>query len=141
MVHKALVAGKLESLMRCVKRIEAKRPQSLASLQEDLDIQDIMVVNLERAVQICVDLCLHWLSSRGLSVPPTMAETFSFAAKEGFIPSALSDRLARAVGFRNIAVHQYEKIDWAVVFAIAWKHIDDFRDFSGYMANTLIDEH
>jgi hypothetical protein len=45
MVDKSLITSKLESLMRCVQRIEAKRPNSIETLFQDVDIQDILVLN------------------------------------------------------------------------------------------------
>ena len=43
---------KLESLARCVRRVEQKRPPTLAALLADPDAQDILVLNLSRAVQL-----------------------------------------------------------------------------------------
>jgi uncharacterized protein YutE (UPF0331/DUF86 family) len=137
MVDKALITNKLESLMRCVRRIEAKRPNSIETLFQDFDIQDILVLNIERAVQLCVDICIHWISSLGRPAPQSMAAVFIEAAEVKLIPSPLAERLARSVGFRNVAVHQYEKIDWAIVYAIAWEHLDDFRLFSSYVLKAL----
>jgi uncharacterized protein YutE (UPF0331/DUF86 family) len=42
----------------------------------------------------------------------------------------LIGRLRKAVGFRNIAVHNYERIDWAIVYAIARNHRGDFQEFA-----------
>lgn len=42
----------------------------------------------------------------------------------------LAVRLKKAVGFRNIAVHNYEVIDWKVVHSIAQNHLSDFSDFA-----------
>lgn len=137
MVDKALITNKLESLMRCVRRIEAKRPNSKETLFQDFDIQDILVLNIERAVQLCVDICIHWTSSLGRPAPQSMAAAVIEAAEAKLIPSPLAERLARSVGFRNVAVHQYEKIDWAIVYAIAWDHLDDFRLFSSYVLKAL----
>lgn len=137
MVDKDMVQTKLESLMRCVRWVEAKRPASIDTLESDLDLQDIIVVNIERAVQISVDLALHWLSSFGLPVPETMSQAFVLAASGGLLPEDLAERLSRSVGFRNIAVHAYEKINWAIVFSIATEHMKDFRDFSGHYTAAL----
>ena len=52
-----LIEAKLESLRRCVRRIEAKTPAGPEALHEDLDLQDIIVLNLERAVQT-LDSCV-----------------------------------------------------------------------------------
>jgi len=55
----------------------------------------------------------------------------------GLLPTALAERLARSVGFRNIAVHAYERINWSIVFAIATEHMNDFREFCGYYSTAL----
>ena len=51
-----VVRRKLESLRRCIVRIEEKRPVSVEILKTDYDIQDIISLNLERAIQISVDI-------------------------------------------------------------------------------------
>ena len=53
-MDKMIILSKIESLERCLIRIQTKSPASLDSLQNDLDCQDIIVLNLERAVQVCV---------------------------------------------------------------------------------------
>lgn len=37
--------------------------------------------------------------------------------------------MRRAVGFRNVAVHNYEAINWEIVFAICSKFLPDFQRF------------
>ena len=53
------------------------------------------------------------------------------------IDAVLANRLKKPVGFRNIAVHNYEAIDWAIMHAIARNHIRDFSDFAGTIGATL----
>lgn len=43
--------------------------------------------------------------------------------------------MAKAAGFRNIAVHEYESIDWNIVFSIISSRLDDFRDFAQALLN------
>ncbi len=38
--------------------------------------------------------------------------------------------MKKAIGFRNIAVHAYDTINWQIVFAIATRHLDDFDRFA-----------
>ena len=121
---------KLESLARCVRRVKQKRPPSLDLLVADPDIQDILVLNLGRAVQLCVDIGSHLISATEAPAPQTMGEVFSTLAALGVISDELAARLRAAVGFRNIAVHNYDRVDWAVVFAISTRHLDDFREFA-----------
>lgn len=49
----------------------------------------------------------------------------------------LATNLRKAVGFRNIAVHNYEKIDWCIVHSIAKKRIEDFREFARVVGDRL----
>ncbi len=46
-MDRKVVAEKLESLRRCVERIEKKRPSSLEIMLNDIDTQDIIVLNLK----------------------------------------------------------------------------------------------
>ncbi|MEY2114263.1 MULTISPECIES: type VII toxin-antitoxin system HepT family RNase toxin [Rhodanobacter] len=85
----------------------------MATLADNPDLQDnIVVLNLSRAVQISVDLALHALSSMQQAAPYTMGEAFDQLAQADFIPAELALRLRKAVGFRNIAVHSYSSMDW-----------------------------
>lgn len=125
-----VVAAKLESLRRCVARVEARCPATVDALTTDLDAQDIIALNLSRAVQLCVDLALHRLSTSGATAPATMGGAFDALVPVGTITAALAGRMKSAVGFRNLAVHQYEAMDWAIVHAICTDHLGDFREFA-----------
>jgi uncharacterized protein YutE (UPF0331/DUF86 family) len=129
-MDEVVVAQKLESLMRCTERIESKLPSSLDALIGDVDVQDVLVLNLSRAVQICVDLAMHRISTSGSPVPQSMGQAFDSLAQQKVISDALAIRMRKAVGFRNTAVYSYENIDWAVVYVIAKEHLNDFREFS-----------
>jgi uncharacterized protein YutE (UPF0331/DUF86 family) len=45
----------------------------------------------------------------------------------------MSNRLQAMVGFRNIAVRDYQKLNLAIVRAIVEKRLDDFRVFCGIL--------
>lgn len=121
---------KLESLIRCVNRIKAQNISAVDELENDIDKQDVIILNLQRAVQICVDIGNHILLDFNSPTPSTMAETFRQMAKNNIISDSLSKDLGHAVGFRNIAVHQYEDIDCRIIFSIIKEHLDDFKLFA-----------
>lgn len=134
-MDRQIIDEKLESLRRCLARISEKRPPTADKLANDPDLQDIITLNLTRAVQLCVDLSSHLISDLEHTAPATMGETFTILADEGVIPGELAERLGKAVGFRNIAVHNYQKIDWHIVHAIANNHLDDFTRFAEFVAS------
>lgn len=129
-MDKDVVLNKLESLRRCVQRIEDKTPDLVDLLVEDFDLQDIISVNLERTIQTCVDIGMHIISDLEVPVPETMAGAFEALNRAGYLDDALAERLSKSVGFRNTAVHAYQEIDWDIVYCIITEHLDDFRDFS-----------
>jgi len=80
-----LIFRKMESLGRCVDRIRSKRGFTHEELLRDFDLQDILSVNLQRAVQLSVDIALHMLSDLSGTLPDTMGEPSSrYANTESF---------------------------------------------------------
>jgi uncharacterized protein YutE (UPF0331/DUF86 family) len=137
-MDKDVVLNKLESLRRCLQRVQDKTPASCDLLMDDHDLQDIIALNLERSVQLCVDIGLHIISDLEVPVPDTMAKTFIVLAQAKCLDGAVAERMTKAVGFRNTVVHAYQEIDWNIVYRIITEHLDDFREFSGQIL-TFID--
>lgn len=129
-MDQVILDHKLESLRRCIKRVEEKTPPHVSQLIEDQDIQDILVLNLTRAVQLCVDIGSHVISESEEPAPTTMGDVFSTLENLGAITSITCKSMRKAVGFRNIAVHNYGVINWEIVYAICNNLIVDFRRFA-----------
>ncbi|MFC6669085.1 DUF86 domain-containing protein [Marinobacterium aestuariivivens] len=80
-MDQALINQKLESLRRCIRRLETRCPASAEDLAGDLDAQDIVSLNLTRAVQLSVDIALHWIAEHpDIKAPATMGESFEVMA-------------------------------------------------------------
>jgi uncharacterized protein YutE (UPF0331/DUF86 family) len=124
-----LIEQKLESLRRCVHRVEEKCPKDADTLAKDYDAQDILALNLTRAVQLCVDIGAHLVAGTALPAPDTMGQTFDILMEAGILNEELARRMKMAVGFCNLAIHNYDAINWAIVYAIARERLTDFEDF------------
>ncbi|ETW98768.1 MAG: hypothetical protein ETSY1_17450 [Candidatus Entotheonella factor] len=125
-----VINRKLESLRRCVARIRSKMPLTQNDLHTDYDLQDIVSVNLERAVQMCVDIAAHVISETEALAPDTMAESFSRLADLELLTAQLAERMRKAVGLRNILVHHYTDIDWKIIYEVVTHHLNDFVEFA-----------
>ena len=137
-MDREVVEQKLESLRRCLRRIETKCPADASTLAADIDLQDIISLNLSRAVQISVDIGAHLIAGMEVPPPDTMGQTFDLLAQEGVLNIELASSLKKAVGFRNIAVHNYENINWNIVHSIVKYHLADFSEFAKVVAMRLI---
>ncbi len=134
-MDRQVIEQKLESLRRCLLRVKEKCPVDAESLVRDIDAQDIITLNLTRAVQLSVDLAAHLIASRDIPAPNTMGQAFEALASLGLISPALASRMKKAVGFRNIAIHNYDDIDWHIVHSICQRNLNDFRDFTACILN------
>ncbi len=126
----AILYSKIESLKRSLDRIKSKTPVSVELLKSDWDCQDIIILNLERAVQICVDMASLIIAELDVKTPTNMADCFRELFLNKIIEEETAERMRKSVGFRNIAVHEYSRINWDVVFSIINDRIGDFRAYA-----------
>ncbi len=128
MVEREVVFAKIATVDRSLRRIdEARTP---GSGLRPLDAEDIVILNLQRAIQATIDLATHIVATEGYGLPDTMSASFVLLEKEGLIAADLAERLRKMVGFRNIVVHHYETVDPKIVESIVSKHLGDLHDFS-----------
>ena len=136
-MDREVIEHKLESLRRCLQRVADKCPPNPEMLERDRDLQDIIALNLTRAVQLCVDIGAHLIAGMEVPPPDTMGQTFDALAKAGVIHENLAMQLKQAVGFRNVAVHNYEEINWTIVHTIARHHLGNFTEFARVIVSRL----
>jgi uncharacterized protein YutE (UPF0331/DUF86 family) len=75
MPDKDVVLAKIASIQKCLRRIKDVTDLSPDRLDE-LDIQDIFVLNLQRAIQSAIDLTTHVVASEGLGISDTVRGNF-----------------------------------------------------------------
>jgi len=128
MVDRDVVFSKINSIQRCLKRIKdvsGLKPDSL----DDLDTQEIVILNLQRAIQSSIDLAAHIVADEGLGVPSEIRENFNLLSRNGILSENLSARLRKMVGFRNIAVHEYDTINIEILKSILQHNLKDLEEF------------
>ena len=129
-----VILVKIESIEKCLKRIEEKVAMGNFDM-EDYDIQDIIVLNLQRACQQSIDLAMFLVAELSLGIPKDSVGAFSLLKEEGIIGEDIFKAMKGMVGFRNVAVHQYQRIDYIIVEIVVKEHLGDFRKYT----KTLID--
>ena len=80
-------------------------------------------------MQLAVDIGLQVLLEINVQPPESMEEVFILLSRERIISEEIAANLKKAVGFRNIAIHEYEDIDWKIVHSILEHRLDDFYHF------------
>ena len=124
-----VILNKTTTIERCIKRIHEVyegNPENLT----DYTKQDSIILNIQRACEASIDLAMYIVGGRKLGVPKTSREAFQLLQEAKIIEASLAKSLMNMVGFRNIAVQDYQALDMDVLEAILEKHIDDFKDYT-----------
>ena len=134
MVDRDVVTAKVATIDRCLQRISETRGERSVVLLP-VEVGDIVVLNLQRAVQAAIDLATHVVAAEGYALPDSVAAFFSVLDGHGILEHSLAERLRRMVGFRNIAIHDYRALDAGIVEAIVSRHLTDLRLFAAQMVD------
>jgi uncharacterized protein YutE (UPF0331/DUF86 family) len=125
-----VILNKATSIERCFQRILEEYAGDDKNLFTNQTKQDAIVLNLQRACETAIDLAMYMVNQRRLGVPQESRDAFTLLQTAGFLLPDLATRMQKMVGFRNIAVHEYTRLNLDVVHAIITKQLEDFRTFS-----------
>ena len=121
MVNPEVVLEKLRHIRAALQRIADKNPRSREELFGNPDIQDVVLRNMQNALQGCLDIASHIVSDEGWGQPSRSSDFFSILGEHKVLKADLAKRLARLIKFRNILVHEYTNLDlektWQAVSA------------------------
>ncbi len=131
MVDRQVVLGRISVIEECLDRIRDVR--SRGEELRSRDAEEIVILNLQRAIQAGIDIATHVVATEQLGLPESLADSFTRLAREGILSEELAERLRRMVGFRNIVVHAYETIDPEIVESIVETRLGDLRELSRSM--------
>ncbi|HAK89942.1 MAG TPA: transcriptional regulator [Nitrospiraceae bacterium] len=123
-----IILAKTGNIQRCLRRIREATDLNPDSLDE-IDKQDIFVLNLQRAVEAAIDIAAHIVASEGLGLASTIKDNFKFLSEAGIIDENIFKKMQAMVGFRNIAVHDYQSIDVAILKSILTDNLKDIEEF------------
>lgn len=129
MVDGTVVLSKVSSVRRRLARLKRMPDISLEALKNNVDTQDIVLHNLQLAIQGCVDIGAHIISDEGWGVAGSFSEIFYILQEKHVITPDLAEKMIAMVGFRNILVHEYETIRLDIVYRILKADLDDIEDF------------
>ncbi|MBN2392033.1 MAG: DUF86 domain-containing protein [Anaerolineae bacterium] len=80
----------------------------------------------ELLVMTTCDILFHELAEHGIT-PNSYRDAFKQANAHGLLPPDLSAKLEKAAGMRNIIVHLYQAIDYAILHSSIRPALRDFR--------------
>ena len=125
-----VLINKAATIERCVARASEEYFTDPATFASNFTRQDASILNIQRACEAALDMGQHLIRRDCLGVPQGARDVFALLAEAGRIEAPLAQALQRMVGFRNIAVHDYQKLQLPITVAIIEKHLDEFLQYS-----------
>ena len=128
-----IVINKHAIIGRCLRRVEEEYVGHEGSLEHNYTQQDSIILNIQRACQAAQDLANRVIRTHQLGTPQNARESFLLLADAKLITPDLAATLVSMVGFRNIAVHEYQRLNIAILRAVIEKHLADLLHFANQM--------
>lgn len=95
----------------------------------DLDAQDIVLHNIQLAIQGCIDISNHIIADRGWGVPSVQSEAFNIMASQKVTSPGTADIMRKMTGFRNLIIHEYQQTDFLKVHEILNTRLNDIQEY------------
>jgi len=127
MTNSSVIENKISFVKKYLKILDKYKKYSKKELEKDTEVKGAVERYLYLAVQSAIDLAEALISYKNFRKPTTYKETFSILEEENIIDSKLSDNLVKMVGFRNIITHDYEKVDYDIVYDILRNKLKDIE--------------
>lgn len=123
-----VLLNKVATIERCLQRINEEYAGDKSNLQ-NYTKQDSIVLNLQRAIEATIDIAMHIVAEEKWGLPQNSRDAFQLLYDREVIDQFLLGRLSAMIGFRKIAVHDYQEINMQVLQKIVEHHLEDFRLF------------
>ncbi|MFU8815063.1 MAG: type VII toxin-antitoxin system HepT family RNase toxin [Pseudomonadales bacterium] len=128
-----VVLNKAATIERCIQRVGEVYAGDPANLTSDIIRQDSIVLNLQRACEAAIGLAMHLVRKHRLGIPQDSRDAFELLLTSGRLEERMAENLKGMVGFRNVAVHDYTRLNLDIVRAIVEERAQDLLVFSATM--------
>ena len=123
-----VVMNKAQIIERCIIRINEEYDGSRENIL-NYTKQDSIILNIQRACEACIDLAMHVISVNKYGIPQNSRNAFELLNKNDIIDAEMTKKLKAMVGFRNIAIHNYQVVNVEIIDRIINSHLKDMIEF------------
>ena len=117
----------LQKYLKILKRYQKKYTQQ--QIEKDIDIRGMVERYLYLACQSAIDLAEAVIAFKGFRKPTTLSENFYILNEEKMISDALTEKMVKMTGFRNVIAQDYAKINYEIVYDVLQNRLKDLEEF------------
>ena len=122
-----VIRNKLSRIEEYLTKIEEVRPDDFEGFQRDWKSQMIAERGLQILMEIIIDVANRLIALKGWGPTASSADSIRLLALKKVISS--EEPFLKMIRFRNFIVHDYDKVDHAIVYSILKNNLDDIRKF------------
>ena len=128
-----VLLNKAATIERCVARAREEYTAAPETFATNFTRQDAAILNIQRACEAALDMGHHIIRRERLGLPQSSRDVFALLANAHWLDPELAESMKHMVGFRNIAVHEYQTLQLPITVNIIQSHLDEFLVFSRQM--------
>ena len=129
-----IIFQKSQSLSRCLARVAEEVARAGKDFDEDYSARDAATLNIIRACELAIDMANHWAKQESLGLVTDARSGFVLLEQKKMIDTSLMKAMVSMVGFRNVAVHDYVRMDDDIFRWVITERVADLQRF----ADTLL---
>lgn len=131
------IENKISSARKYSAILKRYRGFAKEKIRNNIDIRGAVERYLYLEAQAVIDLAEAIIAHNNFRKPSTMSDAFYILNEEKVIPGRLTEKLVRMVGFRNVLAHDYEDIDYDIVYEVLQEGLNDIEVFLKVVSKKL----
>jgi len=129
MTNLSVIENKISSVRKYLTILDRYRGYSQKEIADDIDRRGAVERYLYLAVQATIDLAEAVIAYKNLRKPSTMSESFYILNESEILPPDLTEQLVKMTGFRNVIAHDYEKLNYDIVYDVLQNRLVNIESF------------
>jgi len=110
-----IIRAKIAIILDDLKALEPIEQMSQDEYLRDLYKRKATERLLQELIEAAIDINTHIVVGSGYAPPDDYYQSFIRAGELGFLSPDLAEKLAPSAGLRNRLVHEYDRIDHAII--------------------------
>ncbi len=133
----SVIEVKISHIQKYLKLLSRYKGFSQKEIEENPDLKGAVERYLYLAVQATLDLAEAIIAFKEFRRPGAYTDVFYILEEENFITKSLSEKLVNMTKFRNVLAHDYEKVDFGIVYDALKNRLMDIEELIRSAKNKL----
>ena len=138
MSNLTVIENKISAVKKYLTILQRYEKYTQEEIEHDVDIKGALERYLYLAVQATIDLAEAIIAYKRYRKPTTMREGFVILQEEQVITPVLVKKMVQMTGFRNIITHDYETVDFRIVYDILHEGVNDIQKFIQTISDKIL---